>query len=142
MDVAVVHAGNPASSGLLPGRAWLLISEPGPPVLRPTLAACRAAAGRAYRRLPAQPAPAHAPADYGAHGARSHDHSRPLPRTQVPGRSARQEHHLATIVAASAIRWSLVQGGPSVARGPWSTSPARAPRILAACASTAFASKR
>src|SRR5450755_1507544 len=39
-----IQAGNPASSRLLPGRARLLISEPGPPVLRPTLAACRAAA--------------------------------------------------------------------------------------------------
>jgi hypothetical protein len=40
-------------------------------------------------------------------------------------RNGRQEVQLATIVEASAIRWSLVHGGPSVARGPWSTSPAR-----------------
>ena len=49
---------------------------------------------------------------------------------------------LATTVAAKAIRWSLVHGGPSVARGLPSTSPARSPRILAACASTALASNR
>ena len=36
------------------------------------------------------------------------------------------------IVAASAIRWSLFQGGPSVARGPRSTSSARSPRTSTA----------
>ena len=37
-----------------------------------------------------------------------------------------------TIVAASAIRWSFVQGAPKVARGPWRTSSASSARILAA----------
>jgi hypothetical protein len=49
---------------------------------------------------------------------------------------------LARTVAASAIRWSLVHGGPSAARGPSSTTPARSPRILAARASTSPALKR
>ena len=38
----------------------------------------------------------------------------------------------ATIVAASAIRWSFVQGGPSVARGPCRTSSARSASMPAA----------
>ena len=42
--------------------------------------------------------------------------------------------------AARAIRWSLAQGGPSVARGPWSTSSARSARMLTACPSTFLAS--
>ena len=36
-----------------------------------------------------------------------------------------------TIVAASATRWSFVQGGPSLARGPCRTSSARSPSPLA-----------
>jgi hypothetical protein len=37
-----------------------------------------------------------------------------------------------TIVAASAIRWSFVQGGPIVARGPCRTSSARSASMLTA----------
>ena len=35
----------------------------------------------------------------------------------------------ATIVAASAIRWSLFQGGPNLARGPKRTSSARSRQL-------------
>ena len=38
----------------------------------------------------------------------------------------------ARIVAASAVRWSFVQGGPIVARGPCRTSSARSASMLAA----------
>ena len=48
--------------------------------------------------------------------------------------------HGATIVAASATRWSFDHGGPSLARGPRSTSSARAPRMRMASASTRLAS--
>src|SRR3954454_23675792 len=48
----------------------------------------------------------------------------------------------AITVAASAVLWSLVHGGPSVARGASSTSSVRAPRITAAAAATDFASKK
>ena len=36
---------------------------------------------------------------------------------------------IVVIVAASAVRWSFVQGGPNVARGPCSTWSARSPRM-------------
>ena len=40
-------------------------------------------------------------------------------------RRCSQRAQSATIVAASAIRWSFVQGGPIVARGPCRTASAR-----------------
>lgn len=46
----------------------------------------------------------------------------------------------ATIVAASAIRWSLAQGGPIAARGPSRISSARSASLLTARASTFLAS--
>jgi hypothetical protein len=46
---------------------------------------------------------------------------------------------LARIVAASAVRWSFVHGGPNVARRPRSTSSARSPKMLAAALSASFA---
>ena len=46
----------------------------------------------------------------------------------------------ATTVAASAIRWSFVQGGPIVARGPSRISSARSTSLLTARASTSLAS--
>ena len=45
---------------------------------------------------------------------------------------AGQRIQLATIVAASAIRWSFVQGGPILARGPCRASSARPASILTA----------
>ena len=55
------------------------------------------------------------------HGVRSH--FRRGPTTQIQP---------ATIVAASAVRWSFVQGGPNVARGPCRISSARSPSMLTA----------
>ena len=59
-------------------------------------------------------------------------------RFEVP--AGRVEVQLATIVAASAIRWSFAQGGPIVARGPSRTSSARSPSTPAAWPSTSLAS--
>src|SRR6266496_2282192 len=56
--------------------------------------------------------------------------------TRSKGGTARRVACPARTVAARAIRWSLAHGGPSTARGPWSTSPARAPRTPAAWLST------
>jgi hypothetical protein len=53
-------------------------------------------------------------------------------RTCTRGYPVRQQSQPATMVAASAIRWSFVQGGPSVARGPCRTSSARSPSMLVA----------
>ena len=55
-------------------------------------------------------------------------------------RAGRRDVQPAMTVAASAIRWSLPQGGLSVARGPRRTSSARALRTLAAWRSTSLAS--
>ncbi len=60
-------------------------------------------------------------------------------RTARLSRNGRAEIQPATIVAASAIRWSLVQGGPSVALAPWSTSLAWSPRMLTAWLSMSLA---
>jgi hypothetical protein len=49
--------------------------------------------------------------------------------TQAAPSPVRQQLQPATIVAASAIRWSFVQGGPIVARGPCRTSSARSPSM-------------
>ena len=57
-----------------------------------------------------------------------------------PVRLSEAQGQPATIVAASAIRWSLVQGGPSVARGPCRTSSARSASTAAAWPTTSFAS--
>lgn len=54
--------------------------------------------------------------------------------------TALPETQPATIVAARAIRWSFAQGGPSLARGPCSTSSARSARMLTAWPSTSLAS--
>ena len=54
----------------------------------------------------------------------------PLPAPR--GYPVRQQIQPATIVAASAIRWSFVQGGPIVARGPCRTSSARSASMLTA----------
>ena len=64
----------------------------------------------------------------------------PVRRAWDAPERAQRDAEPATIVAASAIRWSLAQGGPSVARGPCSTSSARSARMLAARASTSLAS--
>lgn len=57
------------------------------------------------------------------------------PMAQCPALSSS-----ATIVAASAIRWSLAQGGPIAARGPSRISSARSASLLTARASTSLAS--
>ena len=74
------------------------------------------------------------------------------PRTPLPcvsptpaiaagsSRPCRMRDQRATIVAASAIRWSFDHGAPNLARGPCSTSSARGPRMPAASASTSLAS--
>ena len=53
-------------------------------------------------------------------------HASMLSRRRAVSRGSAQ---VTTMVAASAMRWSFDHGGPNVARGPWSTSSARSPRM-------------
>ena len=94
--------------------------------VRPTTSACVGRAdgiprGRADRALP-------------------HRAGAPDGAARRPVRVAPERAQAATTVAASAIRWSLDQGGPSNARGPCSTSWVRFPRIRLASSSTLLAS--
>ena len=75
-----------------------------------------------------------------AHHSGSAWSSASLPRSRCRARRLGREVQPATIVAASAIRWSFVHGGPIVARGPSRTSSARSASKPAAWPSTSLAS--
>ena len=74
------------------------------------------------------------------HRRRAALHRRPDPRRRPPraGRAARVVQP-ARMAAARAVRWSLVQGGPNLARGPCSTSSARSPSSAVARGTTSLA---
>ena len=130
VDVVVhttVRRAHPSSIGTRRAGSVMAARSSTPPARRPSHpsspASCAPATSRSTgsRRGWSVPAP----------GTTSPPHRR-AGRCRTPGRPTRMAPSAqpATIVAASAIRWSFVQGGPIVARGPCRTSSARSASML------------